>query len=400
MSGASIEGVDMNGVDCVELLAELVAIPSTFPPGDTSAICRHIATRLEGWGYRVEIASRVAGVDNVIARIGTPAVDGRADVVFNSHIDTVGIGHGWETAPLVLSAVPPQRLAGLGAANCKGSAATHLWLAQMLAQRGGPQRGEVVFTFVGDEENLGPHGTRFLAQEGLVRPRLLILGAPTANQLVVRERGVMWVRIAALGKGAHAGQPEAGDNAVLRLMRLLQHLQQQLGTRLASRRAGTLASTLNIGTIEGGDNTNVVPAQASATLDRRLLPVSESVAGAYDEIVQLLAAAGEPEASYRSELLTGTDGFSAQVDGPLVQAFQHSVAALGASELAIIEAIGASDGRYFAGTDTEIINFGPGEGSQGHAPNESVAVAELRQACRILAGVLERLSGFRDASGA
>jgi acetylornithine deacetylase/succinyl-diaminopimelate desuccinylase-like protein len=290
------------------------------------------------------------------------------------------------------------RLAGLGAANCKGSAATHLWLAQLLARRGGPQRGEVVFTFVADEENLGPHGTRFLAEAGLVKPRLLILGAPTANELLVRERGVMWVRLDATGKGAHAGQPAAGDSAVLRLLRLLTFLQRELGARLATRRAGTLESTMNIGTIEGGNNTNVVPAHASATIDRRLLPMQESVAGAYAEIVALLADAGEPAASYSTELVTGTDGFSASVDGPLVQAFQHSVAALGGRELVIIEAIGASDGRYFANTDTEIINFGPGEGAQGHAPNESVAVAELGQACHILAGVLERLAGWRDAA--
>jgi len=393
MSGAA----ERDGADCVALLEQLVAIPSTFPPGDSSAICRHIAARLEEWGYRVEVASRAPGVDNVIARIGTPAADGRAELVFNSHIDTVGIGHGWDTPPLALTASADGRLAGLGAANCKGSAATHLWLAYLLASRGGPQRGEVVFTFVGDEENLGPDGTRFLAEAGLVRPRLLILGAPTANQLVVRERGVMWVRIDALGKGAHAGQPEAGDSAVLRLLRLLQHLQRELGARLATRRAGTLVSTMNIGTIEGGDNTNVVPAHAGATLDRRLLPEAESVAGAYREIVELLAAADEPAGSYRTELLTGTDGFSAKVDGPLVSAFRAAAAALDAGELAIVEAIGASDGRYFAGTDTEIINFGPGEGAQGHAPNESVARAELLQACHILAGVLERLAGFRDA---
>lgn len=380
---------------CVALLAGLVAIPSTFPPGDSSAICAHIAQLLRGWGYQVEIASRASGVDNVIARIGAPRVAGKADLVFNSHIDTVGIGSGWDTPPLTLTPVGADRLAGLGAANCKGSAATHLWLARLLAERGGPARGEVVFTFVADEENLGPHGTRYLAEAGLVNPSLLILGAPTANQLLVRERGVMWVLIEAFGQGAHAGQPEAGDNAVLRLMRLLGALQDKLGARLAGRRAGTLQSTMNIGTIEGGNNTNVVPAYASATLDRRLLPGLESVAGAYAEIVALLVEAGEAADRYRTGLMTGTDGFSASIDGPLVQAFQHCADAQLGHQLEIIEAIGASDGRYFANSETEIINFGPGEGAQGHAPNESVSAADLVEACDILAGVLERLAGFQ-----
>jgi acetylornithine deacetylase/succinyl-diaminopimelate desuccinylase-like protein len=381
---------------CVELLEQLVAIPTTYPPGDTSAICTLIGTQLASWGYGVEIASRAPGVDNVIARIGSGVPGPR--VVFNSHIDTVGVGHrnDWHTPPFALTPVAGERMAGLGAANCKGSAATHLWLAQTLASRGGPRCGEVVFTFVGDEENLGPNGTRYLAEAGLVQPDMLILGAPTGNQLVVRERGVMWVRIDAYGRGAHAGAPAAGDNAILRLLRLLSCLGAGLTEALATRSSGTLQSTFNIGTIAGGENTNVVPAQASATIDRRLLPYGETVQDALDEIDTLLAQAGEPVGSYRIELLTGTNGFSADSSGPLVQAFQQSAAAVLQHPLQIIEAMGASDGRHFADTRIEIINFGPGEGDAGHAPNESIAVHQLQQACSVLEGVLERLTGFRS----
>jgi acetylornithine deacetylase/succinyl-diaminopimelate desuccinylase-like protein len=383
---------------CRDLLERLVAIPSTFPPGSTSAICSEIAALLRSWGYAVEVASRAPGVDNIIARIAPiPATPGPC-LVFNSHIDTVGVGNSshWRTPPFSLTQTSEQQLAGLGAANCKGSAAVHLWLAQLLAQRGGPVSGEVVFTFVGDEENLGPNGTRFLAEARLVQPDLLILGAPTANQLVVRERGVMWVRIEAFGTGAHAGQPAVGDNAILRLLRLLGHLQDRLSPSLSSRTSGALRSTFNIGTIEGGENTNVVPAHASATIDRRLLPGTENVQAAFDEIATLLAQSGEPSHTYKVELLTGTNGFSARSDGPLAHAFQQSAEALLGGPLHVVEAIGASDGRYFADTEMDIVNFGPGDGGQGHAPNESVSPAALDEACRLLEGVLARLSGFRN----
>lgn len=381
---------------CTGLLERLVAIPSCYPPGDTSEICRHIASLLTAWHYQVEVVSRAAGVDNVVATLDSS--EPGPCVVFNSHIDTVSVGNhnDWQTAPLSLVPVAGGRLAGLGAANCKGSAATQLWLAQTLAGRGGPRRGKVVFTFVGDEENLGPDGMRYLADAGLVKPDLLILGAPTANQLVVRERGVMWVKVSAFGRGAHAGAPTAGDNAIARLLRLAHFLERRLAEQLAHRSHGTLQSTFNIGTISGGENTNVVPAFASFTLDRRLLPDSENVRHAFDEIVAILAQAGEAPGSYAVELLTGTNGFSADPDGPLVQAFQQSAQAVLHRRLDITDAIGASDGRYFANTEMEIINFGPGEGSQGHAPNESVACDELEQACQILGGVLEQLTGYRN----
>src|SRR5690606_38097510 len=222
----------------VSLLEELVATPSVFPPGDTSAICEIIAAYLKEWEYRVELVSRVQGLVDAVARIGDP--ERGPCLGFNSHIDTVSHGRDedWHTPPYTLSEIEGGRLAGLGAANCKGSAATHLWLAHRLVQRGGPEKGEVIFTFVGDEDSLGPNGTCHLAESGLVKPDTLILGAPTSNQLVVRERGVMWVGLTAYGKGAHAGAPETGDNAILKLMHLLNHLQAELAPRLASRTTG------------------------------------------------------------------------------------------------------------------------------------------------------------------
>lgn len=383
-------------ISVVSLLEKLVGIPSVFPPGDTSAICTTIAAYLKDWGYAVELVSRLSGFVNVVARMGNPA-NGPC-VVFNSHIDTVSHGRDadWHTPPYTLSDITGGRLAGLGAANCKGSAATHLWLAHLLAQRGGPEKGEVVFTFVGDEESLGPNGTCYLAESGLVKPDILILGAPTSNQLVVRERGVMWVGLTVYGKGAHAGAPETGDNAILKLMHLLSHLQAELAPRLASRTTGVLRSTMNIGTITGGANTNVVPAQAYATIDRRLLPEVESVEEAMSEIAMLLAVSGVPGDDYRLELLTGTNGFSAASDSAVVQAFRTAGRAVSGSEPQMVEALGASDGRHFSDQEIQIVNFGPGEGEQGHAPNESVSRIELETACLVLEKVLAHLTGYRS----
>ena len=96
---------------------------------------------------------------------------------------------------------------GLGAGNCKGSMAVQIWLAEEIARRGGPAKGELIFTFVADEENLGPDGMEFLRKTGKVRPDALILGAQTENNLIVAERGVMWARITTKGRAAHAGNP-------------------------------------------------------------------------------------------------------------------------------------------------------------------------------------------------
>ncbi|HET6468302.1 MAG TPA: M20/M25/M40 family metallo-hydrolase, partial [Geminicoccaceae bacterium] len=200
--------------ELVGILSDLIALPSPYPPGDTRAICGYAARRLERAGYAVEVPARAEGVDNAVARMGA----GRPQLVFNAHADTVGVGErsAWRTDPF-RAVVKDGLVYGLGAGNCKGPMAVQLWLAEEIARRGGPAKGEVVFTFVGDEERLGHDGLYFLRETGKVRPDMLVLGAQTENQLITEERGVMWARIATRGRAAHAGNPAAGDNAILRM---------------------------------------------------------------------------------------------------------------------------------------------------------------------------------------
>jgi succinyl-diaminopimelate desuccinylase len=375
--------------DLVAILKDLIAIPSPYPPGESVAICAYAAQRLRKAGYRVDVATRKPGVDNVVAKLG----QGAPSVAFNAHVDTVGIGEraNWASDPF--TGVEKDGLVfGLGAGNCKGSMAVQLWLADELARRGGPKQGEVAFTFVADEENLGPEGMEFLRKSGRVKPDVLILGAQTENNLIVAERGVMWARITTKGKAAHAGNPSAGDNAILRMVRIINAIEN--GLKLEPRVEGPMRSTINIGQIHGGHNTNVVPAACVVEIDRRLLP-GETVKAAYAELEQIVASAGEPAGSYTVEFLTGTNGFRAPEGGKGVAAFQAEVEARLGRQAQFLNATGVSDGRYFADDGIEIINFGPGSGAQGHAANESVPVLQMVEAAHIQLGVLQRLVGFK-----
>src|SRR5262249_24398854 len=150
------------------------------------------------------------------------------------------------------------RVYGLGACNCKGSLAVQLWLAEQIARIGGPKRGEIVFTAVGDEEALGPDGTRFLSDGGALKPDILVVGAPTENQPIVTERGVLQARLTALGRAPHAGEPEHGDSAILRMSRIVGVLDKRMASLLKARSRADMRSTMNVGTIGGGTTANVV----------------------------------------------------------------------------------------------------------------------------------------------
>lgn len=371
----------------VGILSDLIAIPSYHPPCDTRAICAYAADRLRRAGYEVEILSRSTGIDNVVARLGS----GTPSLVFNAHADTVSVGDGkgWDMDPLV-PVVKDGKVYGLGACNCKGGMAVQLWLAEQVANWGGLGKGEIVFTFVGDEEALGPNGLCFLRESGAIRPDMLIVGAQTGNQLVTEESGVMWVKVTTSGRAAHAGQPDLGDNAVLRMVRLIAALQQDLVPKLAARQNGGPRSTMSVGTVRGGHNINVVPDKCTLEIDRRLLS-GERVETAFAELRASLDKAVEPLNSYHVELLVGANGFVAPTDGPCVSAFRGAIEARTGSPARFVRTVGVSDARYFADDGIEMVIFGPGSGSEGHATNESQGIDELVEAALIQLDAVDRL---------
>ena len=375
--------------DLVAILSDLIALPSPYPPGTSVEICAYAAKRLKKAGYEVEVATKTKGVDNVVARL-----KGKSKgpvIAFNAHVDTVGVGEraNWKSDPYK-AVVKGGLVYGLGAGNCKGSMAVQIWLAEEIARRGGPQEGELLFTFVADEENLGPDGMAFLRKSGRVRPDALILGAQTENNLIVAERGVMWARITTKGRAAHAGNPAAGDNAILRMMRIAGALQSYYDKALPTRVKGAMKSTVNIGMFHGGHNTNVVPSASTVEIDRRLLP-NERVKDAFAELKRVVNGVGEPRSQYKVEFLTGTNGFFAPENGAAVAAFEQAVRAKAGRRVKFLNATGVSDGRYYADDGIEIINFGPGSGAQGHAANESVPIDQMVEAAEIQLDVVKRL---------
>ena len=307
----------------------------------------------------------------------------------------MGVGEraNWKSDPFK-ALVKGGLVHGLGAGNCKGSMAVQLWLAEEIARRGGPARGELIFTFVADEENLGPDGMEFLRKSGQVRPDALILGAQTENNLIVAERGVMWARITTKGKAAHAGNPSAGDNAILRMMRLVGALQALL-------RQG--AGPADHGRHEVDGEHRHVPwrpqhQRRALGLHGRDRPPPAARREGEGRLQGAEAAWSTASASRRAmyavEFLTGTNGFFAPENGAAVGAFEAAVKAQTGRKVKFLNATGVSDGRYYADDGIEIINFGPGSGAQGHAANESVPIAEMVEAAEIQLDVVQRLLGM------
>jgi acetylornithine deacetylase/succinyl-diaminopimelate desuccinylase-like protein len=156
-----------------------------------------------------------------------------------------------------------------------------------------------------------------------------------------------------------------------------------------------MQSTINVGKIAGGRNTNVVPSQCTAQIDRRLLP-SETVDQAFAELLQVVAEAGEPQGTVDVVRLLGTNGFHCGTKAPLIAALIAAIEQVSGEPAGFSSGIGVSDGRHVADRGIEIVNFGPGVGSEGHASNESVALDSLRTSALVLDRMFAALVGYSN----
>jgi acetylornithine deacetylase/succinyl-diaminopimelate desuccinylase-like protein len=175
------------------------------------------------------------------------------------------------------------RLYGRGACDTKGSVAAMLTALLAVARHGArPRETEIVFAGLVDEEN-GQAGSRALAGTGL-RADLAVVGEPTRLQVVTAHKGDLWLRLETDGRAAHGSTPHLGQSAVRAMARAVTVLEGSYAARIARRRHRLLGTpTVNVGTIQGGTQPNVVPAQCRISIDRRTVP-------------------GETEASVRREL--------------------------------------------------------------------------------------------------
>jgi acetylornithine deacetylase len=252
-------------MDPVALTRQLIDIESIS--GNEGAAGEFLAQQLEGLGYAVERMPVEEGRFNVYAR---PAGVEAPPLVFSTHLDTV--------PPFILSREDDANIYGRGACDAKGI------LAAMVAAslRLNAAKVPVGLLFVVGEErnskgaltaNEHPRGSRFLVN-----------GEPTDNRMASLSKGCLRVEVVCHGRPAHSAYPELGESAIEKLLDVLQRLR----TMELPHDETAGATTLNIGIIEGGKATNVIPDFAKAQLLYRLVgesaPLREKiVAAAADE---------------------------------------------------------------------------------------------------------------------
>jgi succinyl-diaminopimelate desuccinylase len=398
--------IDAHFDEEVKFLQQLVQVPTDTPPGNNAPHAERTAELLKDFGFEAEKHAvptqevkdyGLESITNLIVRrpYGTPG-DGRT-IALNAHGDVVPPGDGWTHDPYG-GEIDNGSLYGRAAAVSKSDFASFTFALRALEAVAKPAKGCVELHFTYDEEFGGLLGPGWLLKNKLTKPDLMI-AAGFSYDVVTAHNGCLQMEVTVHGKMAHAAIPTTGVDALQGTTKILNALyaQNTLYQKVTSKVEGITHPYLNVGRIEGGTNTNVVPGKVVFKLDRRMIP-EENPVEVEANIRQVIADAAAESAGITVEIKRMLLANSMQPlpgNKPLVDAIQKHGAALFGEPIKAMGTPLYTDVRLYgeAGIPGVIYGAGPRTVLESHAKrnDERVVLEDLRRATKVIARTLADL---------
>ncbi|MBX9776551.1 MAG: ArgE/DapE family deacylase [Xanthobacteraceae bacterium] len=388
----------------IELLAELVKVPSDNPPGDCAPHAARTKTLLEELGLTVEAcpipraAVEAVGMKSATNLIVRHRFGDGPTIALNAHGDVVPPGRGWTNDPYgaVIEDSPQGKVMyGRGAAVSKSDFATYTYALLALKDavaKGAKLAGTVELHFTYDEESGGDIGPKLLLDQGLAKPDFVI-AAGFSYAIVNAHNGCLHLEVAVEGKQAHAAIPGSGVDALEAANAILTALyaSRQSLASIRSRMPGISSPTLNVGLISGGINTNVVPDQVTFRLDRRIIP-EESPAEVEARLRALIQESAKAFAGINvtvRQVLLATPLVPQSGSEPIASAIQRHAQAILRTDVQVTGVPLYTDARHYAARGIPVVLYGAGPRTlleaSAHNANENIRLSDLRAATKIVA---------------
>jgi putative selenium metabolism hydrolase len=392
--------VEKNRENIIQFMRDIVAIPSM--DGQLKDIGDCIQAKMRELGFD---EARFDKMGNTIGRIGT----GPKVIVFDSHIDTVGIGDPgeWEWDPFK-GKVENGILYARGACDEKGSTPGMVY-GLAIARDLGLLEGYTAYYFGNMEEwcdGIAPNA--FVEADPQVRPDYVVIGEPTRMQVYRGHKGRIELKITASGRSAHAASHYLGDNAVYKMMAVItqiRELDRRMRFGMGYHAVQGYPSIAVTDVVARTASLNAVPDQFTIFLDRRITlsePRDEVIAQIKGLIPDYLQ-----EEIHVEELFYNAPSYTGFVfpvskfyppwllddTHPLTQAGQRTVEALWGETRPLGTWDFSTNGTYWAGkAGIPSIGFGPGNEKTAHMIDENVPLDEVVKATEFYA-LLPKLLG-------
>lgn len=379
--------------DPLEILQELVAIPSVNPCGADLVGSQFLEYGMTRWliqffkqlGVPYEVQEVANGRCNVVARLDfDPAAP---TIMLEAHQDTVPVD-GMTIAPFT-PVIKGGRLYGRGSCDVKGGMSAMLAAFARLAIERPAGCANVLMACTCDEE-FAATGVRHLARswngadlnESFLTspPDFCIVAEPTDLNIIVAHRGVVRWKLQTLGVACHSSRPHEGVSAIYAMAEVIQALQKyalELPQRVGEHPLCG-SPTLSVGRITGGTSVNIVPHECEIEIDRRTSPGERS-----DQVLAELESYLREQTSVDFVMHApwiDADSLADDQDPVWVDQLMQQITAISGPR----EKVGAwycTDASSLAAAGAPSVVYGPGSIAQAHTADEWIEIEQLRQAC-------------------
>jgi succinyl-diaminopimelate desuccinylase len=396
--------VDAHFDEEVGFLQQLIRVPTDTPPGTNAPHAERTATLLKDFGFEAENypvpdadvkAYGIESITNLIVR--RHYSDGGKTIALNAHGDVVPPGDGWTKDPYG-GQIENGQIYGRASAVSKCDFASFTFAVRALESLSLPLNGTVELHFTYDEEFGGELGPGWLLKQGLTKPDLMI-AAGFSYEVVTAHNGCLQLEVTVHGKMAHAAIPDTGIDALQGAVHVLTALyaQNALYKQITSNVEGIQHPYLNVGRIEGGTNTNVVPGKVSFKLDRRMIPEENpvEVEAAIRKVILDAAEECPGVVIDVKRLLLANSMRPLPGNKPLVDAIQKHGEALFGEKIPAMGTPLYTDVRLYAEAGIPGVIYGAGPRtvleSNAKRADEHLDLGDLKRATKVIARVLRDL---------
>ena len=390
--------IDAHFDEQVSFLQSVLSVPTDTPPGNNTPHALHTAELLKKYDMQAQAHAvpaevvHAAGLESITNLIVKRQYgQGGRVLALNAHGDVVPPGDGW-TYPPYAGEIHDGKIYGRAAAVSKCDFSTYVFAVRALESLGVPLKGSIELQFTYDEEFGGELGPGWLLKNKLTRPDLAI-AAGFSYQIITAHNGCLQLEVTVNGKMGHAAVPSSGVDALQAAVKIMNALYALNDTykAITSNVPGINHPYLNIGLINGGTNTNVIPGKVVLKLDRRMIPeedpaqVEQSLRDTIEKTWQampgitvqtrriLLARALKP--------LAGSDALVGALQQHAKAIFNEDVPACGTPLYA--------DARLYCEAGVPVVLYGAGprtvEESRAKQPDERLELEDLRRATKVIA---------------
>ena len=373
----------------IGFLREICAIPSM--ESKIGPVGERIAAEMRTLGFT---DVRFDKMGNIMGRIGS----GPRVLVYDSHIDTVGVGDptSWPWDPFT-GKVENGRLYARGSVDEKGSTPGMIY-GLAIARDLGLLDGWTAYYFGNMEEWCdGIACNTFVEVDPKVRPDFVVIGEPTMMRVYRGHKGRIELKVTAKGKSAHAASNHLGDNAIYKLLPVIagiRDLEPKIGDHSFLGHAKITVSDMEVST----PSINAVPDEAVIYIDRRMT-FGETKEEAIAQVQALIPEKDRDkikveelfydEPSYTGFVFPVDKYFPAWAlaeEHPLVQGGQQARKLIGLADEAPGKWDFSTNGIYWAGkAGIPSIGFGPGDERLAHTQGEFVPLDEVVKATEFYA---------------